>query len=185
MKPLKFILLAFAMYTLNACAQDFPATPETPKTPNVDDMHTEVTSTVSNSTSVSNSGNIYKFTSKFQSSKRKGVLEMLENELNDMQVRKKGNQYTWTKVKNGETIFECELSNTKLKMLLHKNKTSYGFASRIKSLGNELRTYISAHKSFRYTASSNSVGDAQVRVERAKEELRRSLKNLENVKRKQ
>ena len=86
MRTFKLTFLAFMMYTVNACAQDFPSTPKTPKT---GDMHTEVTSTVSNSTSVSNSDNTYKFTSKFQSSKRKGVLDILENELNDVQVRRK------------------------------------------------------------------------------------------------
>ncbi len=185
MRPLKFIIFTIVMYTMNACAQDFPTTPETPKTPKVDDMHTEVTSTVSNSTSISNSGSIYKFTSKFQSSKKKGVLDILDNELSDLQTLKKGNQYSWRKVKNGKTVFECELSNTNLKMFVDKSDISYGFANRIKSLGNELRKYISAHKNYRYLASSSSVGEAQTRVDRAKEELQRSLKNLEKVKRNQ
>ncbi len=182
MRTFKLTFLAFMMYTVNACAQDFPSTPKTPKT---GDMHTEVTSTVSNSTSVSNSDNIYKFTSKFQSSKRKGILNILENELNDVQVRKNGNQYTWSKVKNGETIFECELSNNKMRILLDKDEFSYSFNRKIKSLGDELRTYISAHKNFSYAKPSNSVGDAQSRVDRAKEELKRSLKNLEKTKRNQ
>ncbi len=185
MRPFKFMILAIAMYTINACAQDFPATPETPKTPNTGDMHTEVTSTVSNSTSVSNSSDTYKFTSKFQFSKRKGILDILESELTDVQVQKKGSQYIWSKMKNGKTIFECELSKTKLRMFLDKKEASYSFHRRMKSLGNELRKYISAHRNFNYTASSSSVGDAQARVDRAKEELQRSLKNLEKTKRKQ
>jgi len=182
MRTIKLILLVFMMYSVNACAQDFPATPATPET---DNMHTEVSSTVSNSTSVSNSNNTYKLTSKFQSSRRRGILDILENELNDFQVRKKENQYTWSKEKNGETVFTCVLSNNRLKILLDKNEVSYGFHRKIKNLGDELRIYISAHKNFRYTSASNSVGDAQVRVDRAKEELKRSLKNLEKAKRKQ
>jgi hypothetical protein len=178
MRTFKLIILALMMYTVNAFAQDEPTTPKTPN-----DMQTEVTSTVSNSTSTSNSDNTYKLTSKFQSSKRKGVLDILVNELNDIQVRKKGNQYVWSTSKNGKTIFECELSNNKLKMLLDKDESSYSFNRKIKSLGKDLVQYISAHKSFSYATTSNSVGDAQVRVQKAKEELQRSLKNLEKTKR--
>jgi len=185
MRTFKFAFLAFMIYTVNACAQDFPTTPKTPATLSGNDMHTEVTSTVSNSTSVSNSNNIYKFTSKFQSSKRKGVLDILENELNDIQVRKKGNQYSWSKEKNGKIVFECKLTNSTLKIFLDKDESTYQFNKKVKKLGDELRIYISAHKSFSYTTSSNSVGDAQVRVDKAKEELKRSLKNLEKAKRNQ
>ena len=182
MKTFKFAFLGVLLYTASACAQDFPKTPATSSN---NDIHTEVTSTVSNSTSVSNSDNIYKFTSKFHLSKRKGILDILEDELNALEIQKKGNQYLWSKEQYGKTIFECKLSKNTLKIFLDKDESTYQFNKRVKNLGDELRIYISAHKSFSYATSSNSVGDAQVRVDKAKEELKRSLRNLENIKRNQ
>ena len=181
---MKNLILVFSISLLsiiNACAQNFP---EPPKTPNTGNMHTEITSSVSNSTSVSNSGNIYKFTSKFQSSKHNGVKDILKDELDAIQLEKSNNQYIWKKQKGRETIFECILKNNTLKILLNKDESTYRFNKKIKNLGNELRKYISAHKNFSYANSSNSVSDAQLRVEKAKEELKRSVRNLEKVKRK-
>ena len=184
MKTIKIIFLITLLNTINAFAQNFPVTPEPPKTPNIGNMHTEVTSSVSNSTSISNSGNIYKFTSRFQTSKHSGIKDILIDELDVVQLEKSKNQYVWRKQKNGETIFECILNNNALKILLNKDESTYRFNKKIKNLGNELRKYISAHKSFSYANYSNSVSDAQLRVEKAKEELKRSVRNLEKVKRK-
>lgn len=158
-----------------------PEPPQPPSTPT--NTHTDVTTTISNSTSVSNSNDTYKFLSKHESSKKEGVLEILEDALDNVAVKRSGNAYVWKKVKQGETVFYCKLTNNSLKMILEKDEVSYSFSKKIKHLGDELKKYISAHRKHRFESASSSVANAQIRVDRAKKELKRAIRNLEKVKR--
>ena len=181
MKNFKTTFLATLLIATVSFGQSFPKTPATPKT---NDMHTNVTSTVSNSTSISNANEVYIFTSKFQKSKRDGILDMLEDELEHIKLSKSKNNFIWRKVDKGITIFECKLSAKNLKITLNKDDASRGFISKIESLGDDLVALISAHESFE-RATISSVSSAQLRLERAKEELKKSIQQLEKAKRKQ
>jgi hypothetical protein len=179
MKTIKSTFLVTVFCATMSFGQSFPKTPTPPKTGN---MHTDVTSTVSNSTSVSDSNDVYLFTSKFQKSKRDGVLDILEDELDNIKLIKSRNIYLWKKVQGGKTIFECKLTAKNLKITLNKEEASSGFSKKIEALGDDLISFISAHKSFE-TITKTSVSSAQLRLERAKEELKRSVRALEKVKR--
>ncbi len=180
MRTLKIILAL--VISVNLYAQDFPETPETPTRNN---KHTSVTTSVSNSTSVSDSDDTYKFKSKFDVSKKEGITSILEDELDDLKKTKKGNEISWIKYVNGKIAFECKLSKKNLYISTNKNKLSNSFNNRIKYLGEELSSFISAHKPFKWNSKkeSNSLSSAQLRLERAKVELEKSIKNLEKVKR--
>lgn len=179
MKNFKITFLAILFIGTVSFGQTFPKTPTTPKT---GDMHTDVTSTVSNSTSISNANELYILTSKFQKLKRDGILDILEDELDNIKLLKSRNNYIWKKVEKGTTIFECKLSARNLKITLNKDEASRSFIGKIESLGDDLVEFISAHKSFE-TVSKTSISAAQLRLERAKEELKRSIQQLEKAKR--
>ena len=183
MRTIKITFLVTIFLTTVSFGQNFP---KTPATPNSGDMHTNVTSTVSNSTSVSNGNDLYVLTSKFQKTKRKGILDLLEDKLDNIKPLRKSNTILWRKVEKGITVFECKLTSKTLKISMNKDEVSSRFSSEIESLGDELVNFISAHKSFEYstTKSLTSVSSAQLRLENAKEELKRSIRNLEKVKRK-
>lgn len=179
MKAIQFILFKVAVCLIPTLLNAQVPKPPTP--PN--NTHTDVTTTISNSTSVSNSNDTYKFLSKHESSKKEGVLEILEDALDDVAVKRSGNTYVWKKIKQGETVFYCKLTNSTLKMVLEKDEVSYSFSKKIKHLGDELKNYISSHRKHRFGNTYKSVSNAQIRVDRAKEELTRAIRNLEKVKR--
>lgn len=179
MKNFKITFLAILFIGTVSFGQTFPKTPPTPKT---GDMHTNVTSTVSNSTSISNANEVYILTSKFQKSKRDGILNILEDELDNMKLLKSRNTYVWKKVEKGTTTFECKLSANNLKITLNKDEASRSFINKIESLGDDLVAFISAHKNSQ-TSTNTSISAAQLRLERAKDELETSIKQLKKAKR--
>ncbi|CAL2103325.1 putative lipoprotein [Tenacibaculum sp. 190130A14a] len=182
MKTIQAILFKVCIYLMSTLSNaQVSETPQPPSTPN--NTHTDVTTTISNSTSVSNSNDTYKFYSKHESSKKEGVLDILEDALDNIPLTRKGRVYIWKKVKQGETVFYCNLTNNTLKIVLDKDEASYNFRKKIKHLGDELKKYISSHREHRFENTSNSVSNAQIRVDRAKEELKRAIRNLEKVKR--
>jgi hypothetical protein len=178
MKNFKITFLAILFIGTVSFGQTLPKTPTTPKT---GDMHTDVTSTVSNSTSISNANEVYILTSKFQKSKKAGILSILKDELDNIKLLKSRNNFIWKKVEKGTTVFECKLSARNLKITLNKDDASRSFIGKIESLGDDLVEFISAHKSFE-TVSKTSISAAQLRLERAKEELKRSIQQLEKAK---
>lgn len=183
---MRTLLLIFATVFIigSISSQDFPETPKTP-TSRSNDKHTSVTTSVSNSTSISNSNKTYKFKSKFQASKRDGISSILRDELDALKMVKKGNELSWVKHKNNEIVFECTLSKRNLHILSNKKELSATFNAKIKSLGEELSNFIAAHKPFvwKNKKGANTITSAQLRLERAKEELQESIKNLKKVKR--
>ncbi len=177
------LTIASVLITLTACAQS-PEVPTPPTTPN---SHTELvtsSSKGSSSTSVSDSNGSYKFRSKFHSSKREGVENILLDALDGIKLRKKGNKLEWEILQRGDVLFECSLNKNRLSIFVDKELSTGKFNKRIKRLGEDLQEYISSHKrhSF-YNRRVNTVARAESRLERAKRELQESIKNLKEVKR--
>ncbi len=180
MKTILITILAVFTCILNSCAQSFP---EPPQPPNSGNTHTEITNTVSNSTSVSSSGNSYKFKSKFQGSKRVGVENIIKDVLEDITYNKTENGIVWNRLVDGEVAFECVLTKRRLKIILNKEAFSTSFLEKIEELGEDLQEYVSTHKEHTFNRGrSNSVVQAEIRLERAREELKRATKNLKRAK---
>lgn len=174
--------------TLAACAQTprVPTPPPTPNTPG--SSHTEVvtssSSRVNSSTSVSDANSSYKFRSKFHSSKRKGIENILVKALDGIEMKKRNNRLEWEILQEGEILFECSLTQNRLSIYVNKELSTGKFNTIIKQLGEDLQDYISSYKSRKYVSRSASlISRAEERLERAKLEMEQSIKNLEEVRR--
>lgn len=179
----KTIVLIFAGITVYA-----QNTPVPPQTPSSSSSHTQVVSSsskVSSSTSISNSNNDYKFKSKFDISKKEAIENILKEELEGIVLKRKRNELLWEVVENEEVIFECSLTKNRLSIYLDKYASDNSFNRKVERLGEQLQEYISSHKKHTFYRRENLVNRAEARLERAKRELQASIKNLEEVKRKE
>jgi hypothetical protein len=180
-------MYAFLCISFAACAQNMntPIPPDTPKTNG--SSHTEVvtsSSRISSSTSISDANTSYKFRSKFHSSKREGIENILKDALEGISFKKRRNNITWEILQEGELLFECSFSKSRLLIYVDKKEATRSFYRKIKKLGERLQEYISAHRRHRFSSSNrNSISRAEERLERAKKELERSIRNLEEVRR--
>ncbi len=176
MKTIKIKATIIAMIlVVNAFGQ---TPPPTPKTPNSNNKHTEVTSSISNHTSISNSNKTYRFTAKFERSKKRGVEERIAKVFKQWNAADED----YVEEKNGKVFLECSFYGNKLKIVLHKKLASYRDISKVKKLGEELRSYISAHKyQYSYSYDSSSIREAKRRVAAAKRELQRATERLEEL----
>lgn len=188
MKSFKVTLVTILL-GISACAQSIPEAPNPPKPLTSGNSHTQVTtsssSRVSSSTSVSDSKEQYKFRSKFHKSKKEGVTNIVSDAFDNIKAEKSRREILWEIVQNGEVILECTLSRNRLSIYLNKIEADAKLYRRVKSLGEDLQEYISAHKPHTFkNRNSNTIGRAEARLERAKRELEASIKNLKEVKRK-
>ena len=166
---MKTTYLIFACIFTFALATTAQVTPIPPNTNSSGNKHTNITTTISNSTSVSNSDDSYKFTSRFQRSKRVKIQKLLSEKLRSYSLQKERNTYIWSEKNNGSLVFECKLTNRTMKMFLYKNEVSKYTYKKIKALGVELQKLITKHSS-----PSNYTYDE---VANAKEGVRKRLEN--------
>lgn len=170
MKTTYLIFMCLFSFVFSTIAQ----VPPTPTPPN--NKHTNITTSISNSTSVSNSDSSYKFTSKFQQSKRVEIQKMLRERLKNYGLKVSGQKYVWSEERRGSLVFECKLTNKTLKMFLSKNETSRLAYKQIKELGEDLQKLITKHSNVSY--EYNNVNNARENVRRAARELERAKERL-------
>jgi len=162
------------IFILSSTAQVTPTPPNT-------NSHTSVTTSVSNSTSVSDSDDTYKFISRFHSSKKIQIQELLSAQLKEFGLKISGTKYVWSEERNGSLVFECELTNRKLKMFLDKNEVSNSFYKKINAVGVALQKMITNHRNTNYKYSA--LNDAKENVRRASRALERAKERLKIVER--
>lgn len=168
------ILALFASFSI--AAQDTPEPPTPPKTElksktsysiSVDDDSNE---THNSSVSISVSDDSYKFRASYHDSKNTGVKALLLNKLGEKYLTKRGDIYLWA----NEEIFECKLSNGSLRIHVDREIASEAFLQKIKTLGNELKYFI----------SGTSKKDEEAKTaERAKRELEHAEREVARAKR--
>jgi len=177
-------VVALLFTSISATAQSTPPNP-----PPIPDVSVTTSSTSTSSTSInsdshdsshsssisiSHSNDSYKFKARYHSSKNNGVKEMLISELGRKNLKIKGNTLTWLQSKNGEEFFECKLSKGRLYIDLDTNNASTSFSEKIKTLGLDLKYYIS---------NSNKEEDQSRKLHEAEKNLEHAKKNLEKAKR--
>ena len=177
MKITNLIFTFMFAFVLSSTAQVTPIPPNTSST----SKHTNVTTSISNSTSVSNSDDSYKFTSRFQKSKRFQIQELLSKRLKGYGLKVSGKNYVWSEKRNGSLVFECKLTNRSMKMFLYKNEVSNSAYKKVKTLGEDLQKLITKHTNTSY--GYRSVDNARENVRRAKRELERAKERLKIVER--
>jgi len=181
MKTTYLIFACMLALVFTGNAQGTPKTPTPPTTNFSGSNHTSITTSISNTTSVSNSDDSYKFTSKFQGTKRKKIQELLSKRLKGYGLKISGKNYVWSEEGNGSVVFECKLTNSTLKMFLYKNEVSNSAYRKVKALGVELQKLITKHSNsgFKY----NDVNSAREDVSRAARALKRAKERLKIVER--
>ncbi|WP_299135090.1 hypothetical protein [uncultured Tenacibaculum sp.] len=176
---LVFLFMFTSVFTTIA---QTPPTPPTPSNSSYSgNRHTDVTTTISNSTSISNSDDSYDFTAKFQKSKRNEIQNLLKEKLKGYKLKVQGSNYVWSKESNGSLVFECTLRKKTMKIFLYKNEVSQYSYKKIKALGNDLQKLITKHS--RSRNGFNGMEHARENVRRAKRELERAEERLRMIQR--
>lgn len=170
MKILKTLILTGVLGTIQVFSQETPPLPPIPQVV----VKEEYSRTEKSTTSVSDSDDIYKFKSHFDSSKRGKIHKILKEKLDKYTLKEKGKR-----------VFTCTLNDNTVTIFLLKNKVSNRFYKKIKSLSEELRTVI--HNNTLYysfdndnssvNAAQRAIEKAQLRLQRAIEKLRESEQN--------
>lgn len=173
---LTIAMIGLSLFSLNA--QSTPESPETPKTTKGTSYSISINNdddkSSNSSVSISKTDDTYKFRANYHNSKNEGVKAIVLKSLGKTNLNIKGNTYLWTDSKNGDEVFECKLTKGHLRMSLDTNLVSHEFSEKIKSLGNELKYYISGTDKNKENAKN---------AERAKKDLERAERDLERAKR--
>jgi len=127
------------------------------------------------SVSTSNSDDSYKFRARFSKLKTAKVKAVLLDRLGKTSLKAKGGKYEWIKIKNGDEVFECKLTNGRVRIFVNKEEVSSPFLKEIEALGKELRIVIAGEQSKKHKERE---------LERAQRDLVRAKQNLERAKRK-
>ena len=146
------LLIAMLFSTAIVTAQSTPEPPEPPTTPKTTSNSSHTVSIKksegakhNSSVSISVSDDEYKFRARFHQSKNNGVKAILMEQLGKNNLNINGSTFIWTNNK-GNDIFECKLTNGRLRIYLDTEEASNKFIEDIKTLGNTLKQYISGSK---------------------------------------
>jgi len=164
---------------LIASAQTPPITPTPPNT-----THTSTSTSSSysitfdtdddssnSSISIKDNDDVYRFRASFNKNKTSSIRKMLLDKFGKKNLRISDKTYYWSRNKNGEEVFECKLSNGRLRIFVDKEYASGKFYKMIGEFGDEIKDKISG---------SNSKKDKEIRAER---ELERAQRDLDRAKR--
>ena len=146
-----YLLLIMTLFSgLVMEAQTTPEPPSPPKTPQTSTSKSYSVAVENNtgdkhnsSVSVSVSDEDYKFKARYHQSKNEGIKSILIKELGKSNLNVNRNTYLWTNGDYGNDVFECKLTKGQLKIYLDTNVASEAFFNKIKTLGDELKYYIS------------------------------------------
>ncbi len=186
---MKTIILAIAIFLFNLI-NTFGQAPATPIPPSTSHTSRSSSSTYSftydtderdtnSSISIKNNNDIYRFKASFNKKRTDAVKKMLLHHLGKKNLKITEKTYVWTKNKSGEEIFECKLTNGRLRMFVDKEYATGKFYADIQELGVNLKDKISGSNSKKLDTRR-----VERELERAKRELARAKRNLERVKRK-
>ncbi|SHG77632.1 hypothetical protein [Winogradskyella jejuensis] len=171
------IALMFSIISVNA-----QSTPPTPPTPPNQSSGTSYSISIENdddethnsSVSISESDDNYKFRASYHKSKNEGVKQILLNKLGKDGLKVNGNTYLWSQSESGDEVFECKLTNGKVRIYLDLEFASDKFLTKLKNMGQDLKYYISG---------SSKEEEQAKKVERAKRDMERAQRDLERAQR--
>jgi len=128
------------------------------------------------SVSIKNNDNIYKFSAKFHESKFESLRKLLLNQLGDKNLTVSEDLYKWLKIKNGEKIYECKLTEDRLKIYVDKEYASANIIAMMNDFGAVLKDAISGTDS-KKTAEEEIERELEI-AERALERAKREVKRI-------
>ncbi|RZN84574.1 MAG: hypothetical protein EVB11_00545 [Winogradskyella sp.] len=186
-KGVYFTAIALLFSVISVNAQSTPPTPPSPPTVKSSGTSYSISidndddETLNSSVSISLSDDTYKFRASYHKSKNNGVKDILLEKLGENGLKISGNTYMWTNSENGDEVFECKLTNGRLRMYLDLDYTSDAFLEKIKAMGQDLKYYISG--SSKEKEEAKKVARAKREMERAQRDLERAQRDLERSKR--
>ena len=184
------LITLISLFTIDSLFSQ--VTPKPPKTP-------EITSTTKSSSysfsfdtdnkeenssvSIKRNNNIYKLSARFNESKTCAIKKMLVDKLGNSNLKVSGDTYIWTKIKNGNKLYHCKLTEDILKIYVDKEFLNSKTIKIMNTLGDEVKDLISGSDSKEHTKriAERELITAEKELVRAKIELekvrRRLIKN--------
>ena len=129
------------------------------------------------SVSIKNNDNIYKFSAKFHESKFESLKDLVINKLGDINLTVSEDMHKWLKIKNGEKIYECKLTEDRLKIYVDKEYASASTIELMNDFGAVLKDAISGSDS-----EEQEKEDAERALKIAERALERAKKEVERIK---
>ncbi|MBC2843785.1 hypothetical protein [Winogradskyella flava] len=179
---LMLVTALFSTFGLNAQTTPKPPTPPNSKTSTSKSYAIEIDTDDeehNSSVSISISDDSYKFKASYHKSKNNGVKTILLNQLGKSNLNVNGNTYLWSNNQSGNEVFECKLTNGRLRMYVDTEVASKSFVEKINKLGNNLKYYISGTDAKK--ESEKAAAKAKRELERAERELERAKREAERT----
>lgn len=129
------------------------------------------------SISIKRNDDIYKFRAKFHESKFESLKKLLLNQLGDKNLTVSEDLHKWLKIKNGEKIYECKLTEDRLKIYVDKEYASANTIATMNDFGEVLKHTISGSDS-----EEQAKEDAERALKIAERALERAKREVEKVK---
>ena len=154
-------------------------TPKPPKTPSTGTSYSisfdyDDDKGSNRSVSIKKSENVYKLNARFGKHRTDEIKKMLVKELGKKTMKTSGRTYSWVKYNQGEEVFECKLSQGRLRLFVDKEYAPEKMIEEVVVFGDILKDAISG---------SDSKEQAEEDIRRAKEDIKRAQKDLERAKR--
>jgi hypothetical protein len=169
------------------------ATPKPPKTPKTTSSSTTKSNSYSisfdtdakegnSSVSIKRNDNIYKFSAKFHESKFKSLKKLVVDQLGDKYLTVSEDMYKWIKTENGEKIYECKLTEDRLRIYVDKEYASSNIINMMNDFGDVLKDAISDTDSKKSAeeVTQRELKIAERALERAKREVERIKARVSN-----
>lgn len=186
-KIMKNLIITFVLglfIVTNACSQSTPKPPKTPSTSTSTSYSIEFDyddeKGSNSSVSIKKNENVYKLSARFGKHMTDDIKKTLMKELGKKELKVKGKTSTWTKYNQGEEVFECKLSQGRLRLYVDKEYASEKLIEEMGVLGTLLKDQISGTDSKKQ--AKEDVKTAQEDIRRAQQDLERAKKQLERLK---
>lgn len=169
--------VVLGLFTIgSSCAQSTPKPPKTPSTGTSYSISFDYDDDERSNRSVSikKSENVYKLNARFGKHRTEEIKKILLKELGRKTMKISGKTYSWVKYNQGEEVFECKLSQGRLRLFVDKEYAPERMIEEMVIFGDILKDAITG---------SDSKKEAEEDVKRAKEDIKRAQKDLERAKR--
>jgi hypothetical protein len=132
------------------------------------------------SVSIKRNNNIYKFSARFHENKTGRIKKMLLSELGNTNLTVSSDTFSWVENEKGQKLYECKLTETRLKIFVDKEYANSSVIEMMDKLGLALKDLISGKdtKKEEKEQAESAFKDAESALESAKQELERvKIKN--------
>ncbi|TXD53615.1 MULTISPECIES: hypothetical protein [unclassified Polaribacter] len=163
-------------------------TPKTLKTPKTTSSSTTKSNSYSfsfdtddkeenSSVSIKRNDNVYKFSAKFHESKFESLKKLVTDKLGDKNLTVSKDMHKWLKSENGEKVYECKLTEDRLRIYVDKEYASTNMITMMNDFGDVLKDAISGTDS-----KQQDKEEAERALKKAEKALKRAQRELEKVK---